>query len=262
MKESEVIGKIEGVFGIEDPAILPERVKSVIKEILEGGVFPVEHPFYVDFINLSFDVLYPGAQEPSELLRRSGFTQDQLEKTGLKRLFSVACAESLKDDKNQSELGEDLKPKRRKKVSWGANLVQIKEIEKTVMETDGSYPTSSSRNGGSGLERNTFKWIIPEKLDHGYSEIKSPGRLEQERREANSIRMSNTEEHRRFSPTQCTDVGEDNETITVPVINFAKNKMPNFDFRKIVEDRFSNMARIHEILEDPSVVDILLGKEE
>lgn len=258
-----MIGKIEEVFEIEDPAILPGRVRSVIDEILEGGVFPTSHPFYVDFINLAFDVLYPGIQQPGELLRRSGFTRDQLEKTGLKRLADMACSMNPKGDEAHSELDGDSKPKRRKKVSWGANLIQIKEIERTVMDPEIDYLIPDSGNN-KVLEKtpDAFEWIIPEKLDHEYGVAKSPGSLEQERRESVSIRMCNTEEHRKFSPTQCMNVGEDNETITIPVISFVKSRVPDFDFRKIVEDRFNNMMPINEILEDPGVVNELLGKKE
>ncbi|KAG5859347.1 hypothetical protein KMI_07g11890 [Encephalitozoon hellem] len=260
MKESEVISKIEEVFGIEDPAILPERVRGVIGEILEGGVFPISHPFYADFINLAFDVLYPDTQQAGELLKRSGFTRDQLEKTGLKKLDDMARSIDLRDGKGHSE-GEDSKPKRRKKVSWGENLIQIKEIERTVMDPEVDLLISGTRNSRV-LEKSPdiLEWITPERLDNGCGMAKSPGCLEQERRESISMRVCNTEEHRKFSPTQCMGAGEDNEPITIPVIGFVKNKMPDFDFKKIVEDRFNNMMSINEILEDTSVVNALLGK--
>ncbi|CAD26232.1 BIS (5'-NUCLEOSYL) TETRAPHOSPHATASE [Encephalitozoon cuniculi GB-M1] len=261
MKESEVIGKVEEVFGMEDPAVLPGRVRSVIDEILEGGVFPVSHPFYRDFMSLSFDVLYPDIQQPTELLKRSGFSRDQLEGAELRKLVDMVRQVSPEDAEGLLRPFEDPKPKRRKKVSWGANLIQVKEIEKTVMAPEADY-LGSDPTSTSGKSPDSLEWIVPQKLTCGYDDARSPGLLEQERREAGSIRMYNTEEHRKFSPARCVDPGEDNETVVVPVMSFVKNKVPLFDFKKIVENRFRNMAAINEILEDPRVVDALLAKEE
>lgn len=258
MKESEVIERIEEVFAIEDPAILPEHVRKVSDEILEGNVFPTSHPFYADFISLSFDVLYPEMQQPVELLKRSGFTREEFEKAGFMKLVDTVRQVSPVDAEELLGPSEEPQPKRRKKVSWGANLAQVKEIERTVMDPGEDYFSGPPKGKKAPrLSPDTLEWIVPRRLDHGCASFRSPGLVLQEEREARSMKMCNTEEHRKFSPTSCADTGKDNETVNVAVVSFAK-KTPVFDFRKIVEDRSRNMASLGEILEDPSVLDALL----
>ncbi|KHN70100.1 hypothetical protein CWI42_031160 [Ordospora colligata] len=280
MHERDVIAKIEKIFEIEDPSVVAGSTKDAISEILEGAVFPISHPFYTDFILFSLDVLYPDVEDALRLLKNSGFTKEQFEASGLRKAIERAAQVNGACVEEVLKMYDDSMPKRRKKVSWDANLITIKEIERTVMESDVQDvvetlrrdPRSSKRNAnvhGSPKhtniqERQELKWIKPIKIDTEKILQKSSGMIEEEIRESSTIMMQNTEEHRKFTPVNCTtstySITEENETKIIPVITFAKGKA-FFDFKKIVEERHINKDVINQILDDADVISaIILAK--
>ncbi|KAH9411772.1 hypothetical protein HK407_03g05220 [Ordospora pajunii] len=277
MHERDVIAKIERVFEIEDPCEVAGCTKQTIGEIIEGAVFPSSHPFYTDFILFSLEVLYPDVEEALRLLKSSMFTKEQFEASGLRKAVDRAAQANAECAEEVLRMYDDSMPKRRKKVSWDANLIKIKEIERTVMESDviDAVETqfrdsrSPKRNvnaygdlkRANAQERRELRWIKPAKIDTGKAAQKSAGMAEEEIRESNAIRMQNTEEHRKFMPVQCTtsvhSVVEENETKTVPVITFARGKAC-FDFKKIVEERHRNKDAINQILDDADVISAVM----
>lgn len=263
MKQSEIIGRIERIFDIEDPEDLKTCTAHLIDEMLAGNEFPTTHPFYTDFISLSFDVLYPEVQTPVELLKRSGFSKEEFERAGFKKLVDEIRQVNTEDAEHILGMyGEDVPSRKRRKVSWGANLIQVKEIEKTIMDPEADYTSSSFvKRGAATQNMDALEWITPRRLEHNGSSTKSPGQAEQEHREANSMKIYNTEEHRKFIPAPPTEEAEENETITIPVSGFERRSTaPYFDLRKIVEDGTKNSVEMNEILEDPRVIGTLFRK--
>lgn len=247
-----IIRRIGQIFGIEDPAELRTETALLVADILAGNEFPKTASFYIEFIRLCFDVLYPDIQPCVELLRRSAFTRDEFERAGFDALVDIA---RQADAGSAEDILRMYEPERkRRKVSWGANLAQISEIERTVLDPAADYSSSAFVRCPAMYD----EWIVPEHLD--CPATRSAGLAEEERRESASMRMRNTEEHRTFTPRAAPDCGEEGTTIVLPVMSTEKSAAC-FDFRKIVEEGMRNAVEMGELLDDPKVVQVLFCDE-
>lgn len=217
MKQTDIINRIEKIFDIEDPVVLRIRIKQLIDEILMGDEFPTSHPFYIDFIKLSFDALYPGSLQPVDLLKKSGFTKEKFEEAGFRKLVDVIGQADPSEAECILEMYGDPCRKRRK-VSWGANLAQVMEIEKTVMDPEADY---FSPNFSRSMD-------TPKQSSSLGTETRN-----------------DAVEHEKSAPEEA------------PVVNSVKKSEPSFDFRKIVEDGAKNTTEMNEILEDPGVIEAI-----
>jgi hypothetical protein len=262
--EQEMISAIRNIHELEDTVTIKARVSELIEGMLREKRLPKTHTEFTGFIKLSFDVLAPDLRLPVELIKKAAFTPEEFDRAGLRGLIDRIARYSREEaDAILMSFGEDPPQRKRRKVSWGENLVQIREIERVKMAPEADYLSSTFTRERAAAETadptaaESYEWIVPGALD--VEEMRTSEEMErQRRREANSIRICNVEEHTRFVPSEFLEEGEENETVTLPLMDMdARNFLPEFDIKRIVEESEANKLDVRSVLEDPTVIDAL-----
>lgn len=260
MGQDEILREIDTNFHTEDPILIKVNTRNIIDKLLLMNDIPSTHSTFIEFIKFSVEVMSPEIKSLIELIKKAKFTKEQIENNDLKNTLSKIAKINSNEGQELFRLYfEDEPPRKRRKVTWGDDLIQVKEIPRVEMDPsiDYTYNPFVNKPEGEKLIKKNRDWIVPAKLDSN-SMPKSKEMLVQKNREGESVKMWNLEEHRRFAPSPCLDTGKECKTEVLPLINLnRKNYIPNFDIKKIVEDAESFKMDINQILADPTVIDAL-----